>query len=71
MGGLIPYAWYETPNIHFCTIRDFRVLCQTVGLTILREVPLDRYGAPVGFGCRQCVANVLAEQAIFVVKRNI
>jgi methionine biosynthesis protein MetW len=71
VGGLIPYAWYETPNIHFCTIRDFRLLCKILRLTILREVPLDAEGAPVGFGCRQCIANVLAEQAVFVIKRNM
>src|SRR5712691_5053080 len=27
----LPYAWYETPNIHFCTIKDFRALCNVVG----------------------------------------
>src|SRR3954465_2526082 len=26
----LPYAWYETPNIHFCSIKDFRQLCQVV-----------------------------------------
>ena len=25
----LPYAWYETPNIHFCSIKDFRELCHT------------------------------------------
>src|SRR6187200_3484347 len=24
----LPHAWYETPNIHFCTIRDFVGLCR-------------------------------------------
>ena len=23
----LPYAWYDTPNIHFCTVRDFEALC--------------------------------------------
>src|SRR6266853_4362086 len=23
----LPYAWWESPNIHFCTIKDFRDLC--------------------------------------------
>src|ERR1700738_5385004 len=27
----LPYAWYETPNIHFCSIKDFRQLCQVSG----------------------------------------
>src|SRR2546422_8454205 len=25
----LPYSWYDTPNIHFCTIKDFRDLCMT------------------------------------------
>ena len=27
----LPYSWYDTPNIHFCTIRDFVELCDEVG----------------------------------------
>src|SRR5436853_2878236 len=27
----LPYAWWESPNIHFCTIKDFRLLCGLVG----------------------------------------
>src|ERR671911_2995898 len=26
----LPAAWYETPNIHFCTIKDFRDLCNEI-----------------------------------------
>ena len=24
----LPYTWYDTPNIHFCTVRDFEALCK-------------------------------------------
>src|SRR3984893_16580579 len=27
----LPYAWWESPNIHFCTIKDFRQLCRVAG----------------------------------------
>ena len=27
----LPYAWWDSPNIHFCTIKDFRELCEVVG----------------------------------------
>ena len=27
----LPYAWWESPNIHFCTIKDFIALCDVVG----------------------------------------
>jgi hypothetical protein len=31
----LPYTWYDTPNIHFCTVRDFETLCRQRGIRIL------------------------------------
>ncbi len=31
----MPYTWYDTPNIHFCTVRDFEILCEQKGIHIL------------------------------------
>lgn len=31
----LPYEWYDTPNIHFCTVRDFEALCRQLGTRIL------------------------------------
>ena len=43
----IPYQWYDTPNIHLCTLKDFEILASKVGLTITgRAVFAD--GQPVG-----------------------
>lgn len=36
----IPYSWYDTPNIHHTTIKDFRDLCETAGARVLQEIPL-------------------------------
>lgn len=30
----IPYQWYDTPNIHLCTPKDFEILAAKLGLTI-------------------------------------
>jgi methionine biosynthesis protein MetW len=30
----IPYQWYDTPNIHLCTLRDFELLAAKVGVRI-------------------------------------
>lgn len=39
VSDLMPYNWYDTPNIHYCTVRDFEQLCDDKGITILaREV---------------------------------
>jgi len=36
--GQMPYAWYDTPNIHLCTLKDFEDLCRKLGLQILERV---------------------------------
>ncbi len=36
----IPYQWYNTPNIHHATIKDFRRLCKHLGIRIIQEVPI-------------------------------
>ena len=33
----LPYSWYDTPNIHLCTVKDFEGLCAKVGAEILEE----------------------------------
>ena len=46
VSDLLNHPWYETPNIHLCTIRDFVVLVEEIGAGIERSVPLDRHGHP-------------------------
>jgi len=42
VSDLLPYEWYDTPNIHFCTFRDFEVLCREKNINILnRQVVAD------------------------------
>ena len=33
----LPHAWYNTPNIHLCTVKDFEDLCTRIGAEILDE----------------------------------
>jgi methionine biosynthesis protein MetW len=35
VSGYMPYTWYNTPNIHFCTVNDFEDLCREKGIRIL------------------------------------
>jgi methionine biosynthesis protein MetW len=64
---LLNHPWYETPNIHLCTIRDFVVLLDTLGARIERSVTLDRHGRPFSLDPRGSLANLLAEQGVFVL----
>jgi methionine biosynthesis protein MetW len=38
----LPYEWYDTPNVHLFTIRDFESFCAAHGVRILERVVMDR-----------------------------
>ena len=64
----LPYAWWDLPNIHFCTIKDFRQLATWRGprwRRRWRSMPgaALRLNAPV-------VLNLLGEQAVFLLSRR-
>jgi len=65
--GLLDHQWYDSPNIHLCTIRDFVALCDELDLRIEKSVTLDRYGHPFSLDPRGWLANLLAEQGVFVL----
>jgi methionine biosynthesis protein MetW len=67
MSDLLAYPWYETPNIHLCTIRDFVAMCDEIGARVERGVTLDRQGRPYSLDPYGSLANLLAEQGIFVL----
>ena len=60
--------WHDTPNAHFCTIRDFELLCGDLGIGIGRRIPVDKQGR------RMAIAgpfvNLFAEQGVFVLSRR-
>jgi methionine biosynthesis protein MetW len=65
----LPFAWYDTPNIHFCTIRDFRNLCGMLDIGVERALTLDGRGR-VRFDAGGTLANWMGEQAVFLLKRG-
>lgn len=38
----LPYGWFDTPNIHLCTLHDFEALCRSKGLKILDKLAVDQ-----------------------------
>jgi methionine biosynthesis protein MetW len=61
----LPFEWYDTPNIHFCSISDFTEYCAKNGVTIEKTVYLstDR-GGRVLRGVRP---NLFAENAVYLL----
>jgi methionine biosynthesis protein MetW len=65
----LPYSWYDTPNIHFCTIRDFIALVEDVGAHIEAAVALNGSGRAFDRHIPLAIRNLFANQAVFVLSR--
>ncbi|WP_084536369.1 methionine biosynthesis protein MetW [Azospirillum halopraeferens] len=63
------YQWWETPNIHFCTITDFVELCRDMGIRIERSMILNRVDRITGRG-HGGLTNLMGEQGVFLLRRG-
>ncbi len=66
----LPWSWYDTPNIHFCTIRDFVELANEVDAEIESAYALDAKGRRLTFKAPWWFWNLFGEQAIFVLRKK-
>jgi methionine biosynthesis protein MetW len=66
----LSYQWYDTPNIHFCTITDFEALCDALGLSIEKRLYVTHQGTVSAFRNRDALANLFGEQGVFMIKDN-
>jgi len=62
-------SWYDTPNIHFCTILDFIQLARELGIQVERAVAISRHGKPSPIRSLWH-ANVFGEQGLFLLRRR-
>lgn len=63
----MPYAWYDTPNIHFCTFRDFEALCHERKLKVLDRLAVDQQHQ--GGKLAKLWPNLFGEIGIYRVSR--
>jgi methionine biosynthesis protein MetW len=59
VSATLPYAWYETPNVHHCTTVDFEDLCRRIGIRIRERLVLHQ-GKPVTW-----LPNLLGSVAVY------
>lgn len=59
----LPFEWYNSPNRHVLTIRDFREFCQKYGFRIEREIPLSSRG---GYFANTW-PNLFADEALYIL----
>jgi methionine biosynthesis protein MetW len=62
----IPFEWYDTPNIHLCTITDFENFCGSHGVHILERIVMNNAGATV-----HLLPNLRGSLAIYRFERTL
>ena len=65
----MPLQWFNTPNIHFCTILDFIGLCGELGIVVEQGMAISRSGRPSPIRSIGA-ANLFGEQGLFLLRRG-
>jgi len=60
----LPYEWYNTPNLHFMSMHDFRDLANDLEMQIVKELPIMKGHAVE----RAWAANLRADSALYVLE---
>lgn len=64
----LPYSWFDTPNIHLFTLKDFRNLCKIKGIKVEKEIPiLYLFGRPF---IVNIFPNLLSDEVIVVISKD-
>lgn len=63
----MPYSWYDTPNIHFCTVTDFEILCREQSIRILDKAVVGQNSSQSFIG--QLLPNVFGVTAVYHITR--
>lgn len=66
----LPHKWYETPNIHLCTIEDFITLCRDLDIEIESQKIFDTKGQTRQFSNSLISDNFFGEHAMFLLKKK-
>ena len=63
----LPYSWYDTPNIHFFTLKDFQNLCNEMNIVIENSIGLTNKGKQFAINDSLLPANIITNEAIFLL----
>jgi methionine biosynthesis protein MetW len=70
MTRALPRAWWETDNIHLCTLRDFTILCDELGLNIESSMALTDGQPARAIDPQRAIENWRAESGLFLLSRK-
>ena len=63
----LPYTWYDTPNIHFFTIKDFLNLCNKMNIVVEKSIGLTSKGKQFDISESLTSVNFFTHEAIFLL----
>ena len=63
----LPYSWYDTPNIHFFTLKDFENLCKEMNIVIENSIGLINRGKQFSINNSLLPTNIITHEAIFLL----
>ncbi|MES2678070.1 MAG: methionine biosynthesis protein MetW [Pseudomonadota bacterium] len=66
----IPYQWFDTPNIHFCSIKDFEELCLKMNFIVKNRSYFTNKRKLDNFIGNKIFANFFAEYGLFLITKN-
>ena len=65
----LPYEWYNTPNLHMCTIQDFYNFCNNKGINIFKTISLNGQKTSKIMPSNLKYKNLISELGIFLLEK--
>ena len=65
----LPYEWYNTPNLHMCTIQDFYNFCNNKGINIFKTISLNGEKTSKITSSNLKFKNLISELGIFLLQK--
>ena len=65
----LPYQWYNTPNLHMCTIQDFYNFCNNKGINIFKTISLNGKKTSKITSSNLKFKNLISELGIFLLEK--
>jgi len=65
----LPYEWYNTPNLHMCTIQDFYNFCNNKGINIFKTISLNGQKTSKITSSNLKFKNLISELGIFLLEK--
>jgi len=66
----LPDEWYNTPNLHMCTIKDFYNFTKKRGIKITQSLAVHNERATIITETNRGIKNLTADLGIFLIEKN-